>query len=539
VLPKFRVMLLALCGASLSLLLLTSANLANLLLARAAGRERELAVRTALGAGRERLVRQLLTENILLALVGGAAGILVATVSMPLFAHLIPTSTLLTARPSLDLRVLGLAAGFTALTGIGIGLLPALRASRAGFAVLREGSRGGGRRQRLRSVLVTAEVALSVALLISTGFLIRAIVKVQAVDPGFVADDVLTVRTQLPTPRYDDSVRRIQFYQRVLADVRTIPGVSAAAYTSGLPMILTGGITGVEVPGAEVRSSRTEGVSWRLITPQFFQVLGVPVRRGRGLEEADGPGRPLVVVVSESFVQRYWPGRNPIGLSFKVRGADRSVVGVVRDIKVRGLERTNEPQVYLPAYQVLSDVPGLYSPKDLVIKSAGHGTDLLPTVRAIVRRADPEQPISDVRMLTEVVTRETEGRKAQLGILLVLAGVALVLTAIGIQGLLAFLVTQRAQEIGVRLALGADPGRVAAMIVGEAGRWTAVGSVAGVLIAYAAARGMSALLFGLSPKDPVSFAAGLAVVVLVTLAGTIAPAYRAVRISPLIALRSE
>ena len=539
VLPKFRVMLLALCGASLSLLLLTSANLANLLLARAAGRERELAVRTALGAGRERLVRQLLTENILLAVAGGAAGILVATVSMPLFAHLIPTTTLLTARPTLDLRVLGVAAGLTALTGIGLGLLPALRASRTGFGVLREGSRGGGRRQRLRSALVTIEVALSVALLISSGFLIRAIVKVQAVDPGFVADDVLTLRTQLPSPRYDDSVRRVQFFQRVLGDVRAIPGVTAAAYTSGLPMILTGGITGVEVPGAAVRSSRTEGVSWRLITPQFFQVLGVPVRQGRALEEADGPGRPLVVVVSESFVERYWPDRNPIGLSFKVQGADRTVVGVVRDIKVRGLERTNEPQVYLPAYQVLSNVPGLYMPKDLVIKTAGQGTELLPTVRTIVRRADPEQPISDVRMLTTVVTRETEGRRAQLGILVALAGVALVLTAIGIQGLLAFLVTQRAQEIGVRLALGAHPGRVVAMIVGEAGRWTAVGSVAGVLIAYAAARGMSALLFGLSPKDPATFVAGLGVVILVTLAGAIAPAYRAVRISPLVALRSE
>ena len=539
VLPKFRVMLLALCGASLSLLLLTTANLANLLLARAAGRERELALRTALGAGRERLVRQLLTENILLALAGGAAGIFVAMVSMPLFAHLIPTTTLLTARPRLDLRVLALAGGLTALTGLGIGLLPALRASRAGFDALREGGRGGGRRQRLRSVLVTAEVAISVALLISSGFLIRAIIKVQAVDPGFVADDVLTLRTQLPTPRYDDSVRRTQFYQRVIAEVRAIPGVSAAAYTSGIPMILTGGITGVEVPGAEVRSSRTEGVSWRLITPQFFQVLGVPIRQGRALEDGDGPGRPLVVAVSESFVRRYWPGRNPIGLSFKVRGADRSVVGVVRDIKVRGLERTNEPQIYLPAYQELSGVPGLYTPKDLVIKAAGLGTDLVPAVRDIVRRADPEQPISDVRMMTAVVTRETEGRKAQLAILVALAGVALVLTAIGIQGLLAFLVTQRAQEIGIRLALGADRGRVAGMIVGEAGRWTAVGSVAGVLIAYAAARAMSALLFGLSPKDPATFVAGLGVVVLVTLAGAIAPAYRAVRISPLVALRSE
>lgn len=538
VLPKFRVMLLALCGASLSLLLLTSANLANLLLARAAGREKELAVRTALGAGRERIVRQLLTESVLLAGLGGLAGVLVATVAMPLFSHLIPAGSLVSARPSLDLRVMAIAGGLTALTGIAIGLLPAIRASRAGFGVLREGGRGGGRRQRLRSALVTGEVAISVALLISAGFLIRAIVRVQSVDPGFVAEDVLTLRTQLPSPRYDDSVRREQYYRGVLADVQALPGVSAAAFTSGLPMVLTGGITGVEVPGREVKSGRAEGVSWRVITPQFFKVLGVEVRQGRQLEDADAMGRAMVAIVSESFVQHYWPGRNPLGLTFTVRGAERSVVGVVRDIKVRGLERTMEPQIYLPAYQMLTGIPGLYQPKDLVIKAAA-GEALLPSVRAVIRRADAEQPISDVRMMRAVVERETEGRKAQVGILVALAAIALVLTAIGIQGLLAFLVTQRSQEIGVRLALGADPARVAGMIVAEAGRWTAIGGVLGVGIAYVAAKSMQALLFGLEPSDPLTFAAGLGVVVLVTLAGAVAPAWRAVRISPLVALRSE
>ena len=541
VLPKFQVMLLALCGASLSLLLLTSANLANLLLARAAGRERELAVRAAMGAGRERLVRQLLTESILLALAGGAAGVLVATVAMPLFAHLIPAGALLAARPKLDLRVLGIAGVLTAVTGIGFGLLPALRVSgKTGLAALREGSRAGsGRRQRLRTALVTGEVAISAALLISSGFLIRAIVKVQAVDPGFVAEDVLTLRTQLPSPRYDDSVRRAQFYHGVLADIQALPGVSAAAYTSGLPMVLTGGITGVEVPGTEVRSRRRDGVSWRLVTSQFFKVLGMPVKQGRALEDADGPNRPRVVVVSESFVQHYWPGRNPLGLTFTMQDSTLTVVGVVRDIKVRGLERSNEPQIYLSAYQVPMGTGALYIPKDLVIKAPGHGTDLLPQVREIVRRADAEQPISDVRMLTEVVARETQDRKAQIEILAALAVIALVLTAVGIQGLLAFLVTQRSQEIGVRLALGAEPRRVAGMIVREAARWTAIGGVAGLGLAYLAARAMRALLFGLDPGDPGTFLAGLGLVLLVTLAAALAPAYRAVRISPLVAMRAE
>ena len=541
VLPRYRLMLLALCGASLSLLLLTGANLANLLLARAAGRERELAVRAAMGAGRDRLVRQLLTESLVLAGIGGAAGILVATAAMPLFAHLVPTTLLLAAHPTLDLRVLAIAGILTALTGIGFGLLPAIRVSgRTGLAALREGARaGGGRRQRLRTVLVTAEVAISVSLLISSGFLIRAILRVQAVDPGFVAGGVLTLRTELPHPQYDDSVRRATFYQRVLTDVRALPGVEAAAYTSGIPMVLTGGIAAVEVPGAEVLPSRRAGVSWRLITPQYFRALGVPVKRGRDLEDSDRPGRPLVAVVSESFVQRYWPGRDPIGLTFKIRDQLRTVVGVVRHIKVRGLERTNEPQVYLPAAQENQNVGGLYFPKDLVVKAEGHGVDLVPLIREIIHRVDPEQPISDIRMMTDVVARETESRKAQLEILAALAGIALVLTAVGIHGLLAFLVAQRANEIGVRLALGAEPRRVARMIVGEAARWTAIGCVAGALIAYAAARAMSALLFGLGPGDPVTFGGGLAVVALVTLSGALVPALRAVRISPLLAMRAE
>jgi putative ABC transport system permease protein len=271
VLPRYQLMLIALCGASLSLLLLTGANLANLLLARAAGRERELAVRAAMGAGRERLVRQLLTESLVLALLGGAAGVLVAAASMPLFAHLIPIGSLLAARPSLDLRVLAIAGVMTALTGIGFGLLPALRASgHARFNALREGARsGGGRRQRLRTVLVTAEVAISVALLISSGFLIRAILRVQNVDPGFDPRGVLALRTELPMPRYADSVRRSAFYTRVVGEVSALPGVQAAAYTSGLPMVLTGGSkrpTSSSARWSRWSASRSCGSTGRTVT---------------------------------------------------------------------------------------------------------------------------------------------------------------------------------------------------------------------------------------------------------------------------------
>jgi predicted permease len=540
VLPRYRMMLLALCGASLSLLLLTGANLGNLLLVRAAGRERELAVRAALGAGRERLMRQMLTESVILAVVGGMAGVLVATVAVPLLSHLVPNTLPLAEAPRVDVRALGIAGAFTALIGIGFGLIPAAVAGRTGFSALREGTRGGGgRRQRLRTVLVTVEVAVSVVLLVASGLLIRAVWKVQSVDPGFATERVLTLRTALPGSRSADSVRRTDFYDRVLAGVQGLPGVRAAAYTSGLPFVLYGGIAGIEIPGAEVRNRRDNGVSLRYVTPQFFSALGIPVTQGRSVEDGDRPGRLRVAVVSESFARQFWPNDNPVGKSFMVRGLEPTVVGVVRDIKVRGLERTNEPQLYMAAAQAPSQLGGLYIPKDLVIRTSTRSEALLPAVRDVIRRVDPEQPISDVRMLGEVVAQQTADRRAQLRILTALAIVALLLTGIGIHGLLAFMVAQRAREIGVRLALGAEPGRVARMIIGEAARLALLGGIPGILVAYAAARAMRALLFGIPPGDPLSLTAGAILVMLVTLAGALAPAFRAVRVSPLVAMRAD
>jgi predicted permease len=540
--PRNRLMLYALCGASLCLLLLTAANLANLLLARAAARERELAVRAALGAGRERLVRQMLTESVVLALVGGAVGVLVAMLAVPLLAHLVPTSLPMGERPRLDVRALLIAGAFTALIGIGFGLFPATAAGgRAGFNALREGTRGGGgRRQRLRTMLVTVEIALSVVLLVSSGFLIRAVWKVQAVDPGFATGGILTLRTALASSRYADSLRRTEFYRQVLTEVRRLPGVEAAAYTSGVPMSLTGGIAGVEIPGREVnRDRRAEGVSFRLVTPQFFETLGIPIVRGRDFEESDLPGRLPAAVVSESFALRYWPNDDPIGKTFRTRGLDRTVVGIAGDIMVRGLERSSEPQLYLAAAQAPTQMGELYIPKDLVIRTSGAVQSLIAPVREIIRRVDPEQPISEVRPLNDVIVRQTADRVAQLWVLTALAAIALLLTGVGIYGLLAFMVAQRSREIGVRLALGAEPGRVARMIVGEAARLTLLGGVPGVLVAYAAARAMSALLFGIAPSDPSTLATGALLVVLVTIAGALAPALSAVRVSPLVAMRGE
>ena len=538
--PSHRLMLLALCGASLCMLLLTCANLANLLLARAAGRERELAVRAALGAGRERLVRQMLTESVALAVMGGVAGVLAASMALPLLARLIPPNMPIASVPTLDLRVLAFAGLFSGLTGLGFGLLPALRVGGvAGFAALREGARGSSGRQRLRTGLVAVEVAVSVMLLISSGLLIRAMLRVNQVDPGFVPDGVVTLRTALPSPRYDDEVLRAEFYDRVLANVRALPGVELAAYTSGLPMVLTGGIAGVTVPGRAEQDSRWDGVSIRFVSPQFFGVLRVPVRRGRDIDESDTREGLQVAVVSESFVQKYWPGGDPIGRTFEIREQNRTVIGVVGDIKVRGLERANEPQVYVPAKQAPDSLGGLYVPKDLMILAPRPGLAVLPAVRDIIRRVDAEQPLSNVRMMADVTEEQLASRTAQLRVLGALALLALLLAGVGIHGLLAFTVAQRSREIGVRLALGANPSLVARMVVSEAARMAIIGVIPGVIGAYVAARAMSALLFGVEPSDPLTVAAAAAVCLATAVVGAVRPAWRAARVDPVSAMRAE
>ena len=321
--------------------------------------------------------------------------------------------------------------------------------------------------------------------------------------------------------------------------MRALPGVQSAAFITGLPMVMTGIITGVEIPGQDVRSARSGGVSHRWVTPQYFRSMGIPLRRGRDVEDGDARDRAWVAVVSASFVDRYWPGQDPIGKMFRHRGQTRTVVGVVGDVRVRGLERNSEPQMYLPALQAAEDSPAIYDPKDLVIRHSGQGDALVSAIRQIVRAADPEQPISDVRSMDEVLAGDTATRHAQLQVLGVLAAVAVLLSGVGIYGLLAYTVSQRSQEIGVRLALGAEPSRVGRMIFADGMRLALFGIVPGVLGAYAAARGMSALLFGVAPSDPATFATGVGVALLMTFAGSLVPAVRAVRVTPMSVLRAD
>ena len=539
--PRFRLMLQALCGASLCILVLACANLANLLLARAGAREGELAVRAALGAGRERLARQLLTESVVLALAGGGAGLLVAIAMVPLLSLMVPETLPIASAPALDLRLVSVAVGFTALTGLGFGLFPALQAGRhPALDALRTGLRGdvGGRRAH-RAVLVSIEVAASVVLLVTSGLLIRAVSRVETVDPGFRSDQVLAVRTVLPKPKYDSLATRDVFYREVLTRVRALPGVQAAGYTSGLPMVMMGGIAQVVVPGREAEPGAGDLVSRRYVSPQFFEAMGIPLLAGRDFEEADTGDRGWVAIVSESFARRYWPDDGAVGKELVYQDRARTVVGVVGDIRVRGLERTSEPQMYLTASQVPVGAISAYDLKDMVVRTSGPPTALLSGVRAIIHDVDPDQPISDVMTLDDLLANQTASRRAQLRVLVTLAVVALLLAGVGIHGLLAYTVAQRRREIGVRLALGAEPGAIVRRVAWDGVRLVLIGLLPGVAIAYVAGRSMSALLFGVRPADPATMAAAVGLCLGTALVGALMPALRAVRTSAVAVMRAE
>ncbi|MEP6915197.1 MAG: ABC transporter permease [Acidobacteriota bacterium] len=536
-----RLLLLTLTGAALCVLLIACANLANLLLARALGRRRELAVRAAIGAGRERLVRQLATESLTVSLLGGACGILLAVTVVPLLGTLVPQTLPVAHGPSVDLRVLAFAGLLTVATGLAFGLVPVLRiGGDASLGGLRDGARaGGGRKERLRSALVVGEVIASVVLLVASALLMRALWTVQARDPGFKPEGVITLRTALPLPKYDATARRQGFYSAVLADVRTLPGVSNAAYISGLPMVMRGGIWAVTLDGVAEKTANSQKVGLRFVTPGFFASLGIPVHAGRDVSESDKTDGEAVAVVSESFSKRYGTGQNLIGRRFTIAFAQRVIVGVVGDIRVRGLESDSEPQVYLPSTQVRDGWLTPYAPKDLVVRSSAPPDQLLPALRAIIRRADPTQPISDIRPLTGIVEMETASRAVQMRVVGAFAAIAFLLAGIGIHGVLSFAVSQRTSEIGVRVALGAQRRDILAMVLRQGVLLAAAGVIPGIGLAYLAARSMGALLVGVKPNDSTAFAVTAALSVVMTLAGCLMPTLRALRIDPVRAIRAE
>ena len=538
--PQSRSLVMVVFGAAFCLMLIACTNLANLLFARLLARKKELAVRIAIGVSRERLLRQLLTENLVLAVTGGALGLLLGIVAMPMLARLVPDALPITGTLQPNLRVFAFAATVTLVMFVAFGVGPVTRASRQiDMQALRSKSGKGGRSDRVRTALVISEVVCTVTLLVVVGLLLKALWRIHSADPGFRFDNVLTLRTNLPLPKYNSEAQRMQFYNSVLKKTRELPGVMSAAYISFLPMVFGGGIFPVAATGTTEENSSAIQSSIRFVTPDFFATLDIPIRQGRDISDRDGPTAPFVAVIGESLAHRLWPGQNPIGRQLNVAFFDRTVVGVVGDISVRGFERASEPQVYLSAQQVPDGGMTFFSPKDLVVRISGNIEGLAPSLRTIIHDADPEQAISDIRPLEEIVRSGTQSRRTQLRVLSILAMIAFLLTSVGIYGLLSFAVSTCTQEVGIRLTLGAQPRDILVMFLRQGlalGLW---GIVLAVPLAYLAALGAGALLFGVKPGDPVVYTSASIVALVMTLAGSSGPAIRAANVNPAITIRSE
>jgi len=398
-------------------------------------------------------------------------------------------------------------------------------------------------------VLVVAEVVASVVLLIGAGLLIRAMWRVQDVDPGFRAAGVLTMRTHLPLPKYADTEKRVRFYTRVVDEIEALPGVSSAAYTSCLPMVMRGGIWPVILDWKRLTEAQrnswapdpaeTRMASFRFVTPGFFSAMGIPLLRGRDVSHQDRVDSQWVAVVSQSFGDQMWPGQDPMGREFFIGLHERTVVGVVGTVRVRGLERESEPQVYVPSGQVNDNALAGYSPKDLVVSGTVPVATLMPAIRQIIARADPQQPISDVRLLSDIVTADTAARQVQIRVLAGFAAVAFLLAGVGIHGLLAFAVSSRTREIGLRMALGARSSELIRMVLGRGLMLAAIGAAIGLALGVATGRALQAILAGISPVDPAVYASAVTLTTLMTLVGCLLPAMRAVRVDPLAAIRSD
>jgi predicted permease len=519
-------------GGAVCLLLIACTNLANLLLARALARAQEIAVRVAIGAGRARIARQLLVESLLLGAAGGAVGLLLAAIATPLLARLVPIALPVGATPAIDWRVFAFAAALTLATCVAFGAAPAYQSYRApDLNALRSRSRAGRRTGVMRGALVVAEVAGTVVLLVAAGLLVKALWRVQAVDPGFRADGVLTLRTALPSPKYSGPPARASFYSRVLGAARALPGVTSAAYVSYQPMEPASGKMPVLVPGVFDDPLQAPSAIIHFITPGFFETLRVPIVHGRDFDDRDDEISPLVAVISQSLADRLWPAQDPLGRKLFAARAERTVVGVARSIRVRGIETAGDPQIYFPAAQ-LGTMSTYYAPKDLLVRVDGDPLVLAPSLTKIVHDADAAQAVADVRLLSDIVGAQTAPRRDQAAALGAFALLAFLLAAVGIHGLLSFTVSARAQEIGVRLALGAPRGRILAMFLRQGCVLGVVGIAAAVPLAYAAARGMSALLFGVNPADPAIYASAVLVAAVMTVVGSFSPAFRASSIDP-------
>jgi putative ABC transport system permease protein len=537
--------LLILLGAVALLLLIACANVSNLLLARAASRRKEIALRTALGASRGRLVRQLLTESVLIAVAGGTLGLVLASWCVDLLIALAPDTIPRLHEVTLDRRVVLFTALVSLATGVLFGIVPALRASGLSLnETLKDGGRSGESAMHGRAgrVLVVSEVALSLVLLAGAGLLVHSFARVQRVEPGFDARGTLTLRLSLPDSRYTTFEKGDRFFDALFAALRARPDVHAVAAASALPFSGVGGSRTFHIEGREPKRPEDQPEEQlRIVTDGYFQTMRIPVVKGREFTDRDRLSGPRVAVVNDALARRHFPGESPIGHRVAFSRDEPhwyEIVGVVANIKHRGLDAADRPELYVPYRQPLF-ANWTVRPMQVVVRTAGDPLMAAATVRREIARLDAEQPISDVRTMDERIGRSLESRRFNMILLAVFAALALALAAIGIYGIIAYAVTERTHEIGVRLALGAQRRDVMSMIVVQGMAMTAAGTVVGMLSALLATRLMSSLLFGVSASDPITFAAIPVLLAVVALVACYVPARRATRVDPLVALRTE
>ena len=536
--------LVLLLAAVAFLLLIACANAAGLFLTRAEGRLREIAVRSAMGAGRARLLRLLMVESALLATIGGILGLVLAFGGVRLLAALSPANLPRMTELAVDSQVLLYALGLSLITAAVFGVVPALRASRGDLAAgLRDEGRGtsaGRQRQRTRAALVVAEVAIALVLLVGSGLLIRSFTELQKIDPGFRTDGVLAVDLSLPRASYpDDDV--VRFYDQLRQHVAALPGVESAAFVRVLPLDSTIGDSGVDIEGVpeEAGGYNPKG-DWQVVSPGYFETLGARLVRGRFFTDADRADSQPVAAINERMAEVYWPGEDPLGRRIKVGGEDnwRTVVGIVGDLRHNGIRAEIKEKFYVPDAQ-FGQVWGVRRAMTLIARTTALPASLAGPIRAEIRRLDADLPVIDVRTLDDVMAATVAEPRFTTQLMTAFAALALVLAAVGIYGVLSYAVGTRTREIGIRMALGAERGAVRRMVLAQGLRLTVAGAALGLAAAALLARWIESLLYGVTPFDGVTFTAVPAVLLTAALAAIYLPACRATHVDPMRALHHE
>ena len=541
-------LIILLCSVAL-VLLIACANVASLLLSRATTRRREIALRAALGAVRSRIVRQLLTESVLLALVGGGLGILVGMSALSIFKSLLPASTPGLAQASIDWSVAELVAGLALITGLAFGIAPAISASQVDLAQsIRTGSQRstGAFWTRLRGGLIGAEVALTVVLVVSAGLLIKSLYTLSEVPPGFQPQQILTVRVSPNASFCTQRPACIALYDRLLEGARGVSGVSEAAIASAVPLDAEQPDLAVDVEGHPKSVDHPAPMLWSgAVSPGYIRMLRIPLLAGRDLTEADGPKSAAVLLISASTARHFWPGENPIGKHIKAANEAqwRTVVGVVGDVRQYSLSKAMPDwipgAIYMPYAQAAREDGQIPAAMTLLVKARANTDGPAREIRTLAQDQDPSVPIGEVQPLEEMVAGSIANFRATIRVFISFAAAAILLAAIGIYGLVSYWVTQRTYEIGLRVAIGATRSRIVSMILAQGLRVALYGIVAGIIVALAATRFLASLLYGVGATDPLTFAAVTALVLAVAITATAFPAWRASRIDPVVSLRVD